>query len=129
MTGEEYPCPGTADFHVMFFSSLHTMGMPFASECPWPSGPRNCGQSAEQRAAEKREIRIDIVTSRMTFVARRNIRRGSVEQLRVFRGTLKAKVFSPPGLRETHPAPSFLRPDKGASGILPARLDFLDEAF
>src|SRR5487761_1343207 len=31
-------------FHVTFFDSLHSIGKPLASEIPWPSGPRNCGQ-------------------------------------------------------------------------------------
>ena len=98
MTGEEYPCPGTADFHVIFFSSFHTIGMPFASECPWPSGPRNCGQSADQRAGDERKSRRDNVINRMALLAQ--LLTGisdekNVAQIRICLGTLKVKGLSP----------------------------------
>ena len=46
MTGEDQPSPGILVFQAMLSVSLQLVGIPSAWECPWPSGPRNWGQSA-----------------------------------------------------------------------------------
>ena len=46
MTGEDQPSPGILVFQAMLAVSLQVVGIPSAWECPWPSGPRNWGQSA-----------------------------------------------------------------------------------
>jgi hypothetical protein len=43
--GDDHPRPGTGIFHATFFDSLHSIGSPRSGDCPWPPGPRNCGQS------------------------------------------------------------------------------------
>src|SRR6185436_17677578 len=48
-TGDDQPRPGTAVFQATFFVSLHSIGSPCSVECPWPPGPRNCGQSSVAR--------------------------------------------------------------------------------
>lgn len=60
ITGDEKPSPGTGIFHLTFFPSSHSMGIFFAFECPCPSGPRNCGQSALNECGNKaRKVRIE----------------------------------------------------------------------
>ncbi len=44
-TGDDQPSPAIGFFQRTFSVSLHWCGIPAASACPWPSGPRNCGQS------------------------------------------------------------------------------------
>src|SRR6185312_6257175 len=46
---DDQPRPGTAVFQATFFVSLHSIGSPCSVECPWPPGPRNCGQSSVAR--------------------------------------------------------------------------------
>src|SRR6185295_9923933 len=48
-TGDDQPRPGTAVFQATLFVSLHSIGSPCSVECPWPPGPRNCGQSSVAR--------------------------------------------------------------------------------
>ena len=43
-TGVAEPVPGTLIFHLMFFSSLHSVGGWPVGETPLHSGPRHCGQ-------------------------------------------------------------------------------------
>jgi hypothetical protein len=45
MTGVEWPRPGSAFFHIMFFSSDHSIGgLHFSGAVPLPVGPRQEGQ-------------------------------------------------------------------------------------
>ena len=46
MTGEDQPNPLMGVFQATFSVSLQVIGSPVSMECPCPSGPRNCGQSA-----------------------------------------------------------------------------------
>ena len=44
-TGEDQPNPGSGVFQVTLRVSLHSSGRFCSREWPWPSGPRNAGQS------------------------------------------------------------------------------------
>src|ERR1043166_2084170 len=50
-TGEDQPSPGTGAFHATLLVLDQCTGTLRAFECPWPSGPRNCGQSSACAAA------------------------------------------------------------------------------
>src|ERR1700730_6108739 len=50
-TGDDHPRPGIGVFQMTLRDSLHSTGTPRSVECPWPVGPRNCGQSSALAAA------------------------------------------------------------------------------
>src|SRR5262245_18999035 len=55
MTGVEFPLSGSLTFHLTFSVADHLSGRSVSLVCPWPVGPRNCGQlSALTDAASTR---------------------------------------------------------------------------
>src|SRR5262245_24357529 len=42
--GCEWPCPAIGVFHLMFLSTLHSVGTLVSDEIPVPSPPRHCDQ-------------------------------------------------------------------------------------
>src|SRR6266498_5146280 len=67
-TGEEWPRPAIAVFHLMFLVTLHSAGRFFSVEIPRPPGPRHCGQFG---VAELTTIELENITA-----ARRQIAKG-----------------------------------------------------
>src|SRR5258706_15155023 len=54
ITGEDQPRPSIGSFHLMFSEeSVHFTGAAVTFDSPWPSGPRNCGQSWADAASEQ----------------------------------------------------------------------------
>src|SRR5262249_1763415 len=54
MTGDDQPRSWIGVFHTTLLVSLQLSGRSRASECPVPSGPRNCGQSSLAQAGGRR---------------------------------------------------------------------------
>src|SRR5688572_5362369 len=53
--GCDQPCPGTSTRQATFSPSLQRSGIAAAGTTPFPAGPRNWGQSPDEKASTRRE--------------------------------------------------------------------------
>jgi len=87
-TGEDHPRPWMAVFQATFSVSLQLVGGSAPSACPWPPGPRNCGQSADAVVQETTTIRKTLISVLIMRFSMREGYRGKHNEYIMFASAL-----------------------------------------